>query len=206
MWRWDQAEPFGNTPANEDPDANSVAFDLPLRLPGQRYDAETGLHYNYFRDYDPSTGRYQESDPIGLDGGDLNTYRYVASTPLTWTDIEGLRVQSPTMGNGPGAGWGGIVTGIGGLGGGAAISNAINSKGDAESSSSSSSSSESSASCLRDNCGKMLEDCEIANATKKVKIPCFACFQQCQGQGKWPNHIPLWTTIPGNYKRSCAYW
>ena len=89
MWRWDQAEPFGNNPADEDPDANSIAFDLPLRLPGQRYDAETGLHYNYFRDYDPSIGRYGESDPTGLSGG-LNTYAYVQGNPLLFIDQKGL--------------------------------------------------------------------------------------------------------------------
>jgi RHS repeat-associated protein len=89
VWRWDQAEPFGNNPADENPDANSIAFDLPLRLPGQRYDAETGLHYNYFRDYDPSIGRYGESDPIGLRGG-LNTYVYVAGRPLNFADLRGL--------------------------------------------------------------------------------------------------------------------
>jgi RHS repeat-associated protein len=88
VWRWDQAEPFGNNPADEDPDANSVAFDLPLRLPGQRYDAETGLHYNYFRDYDPSVGRYVQSDPIGLQGG-INTYAYVGGSPLRWIDPKG---------------------------------------------------------------------------------------------------------------------
>jgi RHS repeat-associated protein len=38
-------------------------------LPGQYYDVETGKHYNYFRDYDPSIGLYVESDPIGLRGG-----------------------------------------------------------------------------------------------------------------------------------------
>lgn len=89
VWRWDQQEPFGANPANEDPDANSVAFDLPLRLPGQRYDKETGLHYNYFRDYDPSIGRYGESDPVGLRGG-LNTYVYVGAKPLLYSDPQGL--------------------------------------------------------------------------------------------------------------------
>ena len=85
VWRWDQAEPFGNNPADEDPDTNSVAFDLPLRLPGQRYDAETGLHYNYYRDYEPSIGRYGESDPIGLNGG-LNTYAYAGGNPASYAD------------------------------------------------------------------------------------------------------------------------
>jgi RHS repeat-associated protein len=89
VWRWDQAEPFGSNPANEDPDSNTVTFDLPLRLPGQRYDAETALHYNYFRDYDPSIGRYGESDPIGLGGG-LNTYAYVLGDPLLMIDVKGL--------------------------------------------------------------------------------------------------------------------
>lgn len=63
-------------------------------LPGQYFDAETGLHYNYFRDYDPSTGRYVESDPIGLDGG-LNTYTYVSSNPLIKGDIFGLCEDCP---------------------------------------------------------------------------------------------------------------
>ena len=61
-----------------------------LRLPGQYYDRETGLHYNYFRDYDPSTGRYVETDPIGLDGG-LNIYSYANQNPLSFTDPAGLQ-------------------------------------------------------------------------------------------------------------------
>jgi RHS repeat-associated protein len=110
VWRWDQAEPFGNNPANEDPDGNSVAFDLPLRLPGQRYDAETGLHYNYFRDYDPSLGRYGESDPIGLLGA-LNTYGYADGNPTAFTDVAGLQVF------GGAGGASGSIGGFGGLGG-----------------------------------------------------------------------------------------
>jgi RHS repeat-associated protein len=92
VWRWDQAEPFGANPADQDPDANSVAFDLPLRLPGQRYDTETGLYYNYFRDYDPSIGRYGESDPIGLEGG-INTYSYATGNPIAFIDPDGLKVR-----------------------------------------------------------------------------------------------------------------
>jgi RHS repeat-associated protein len=59
------------------------------RFPGQYFDAETGKHYNYFRDYDPSIGRYIESDPIGLKAG-LNTYAYVESAPLDDVDFFGL--------------------------------------------------------------------------------------------------------------------
>ena len=82
VWRWDQQEPFGNNVPDENP-SGLEAFDLPLRLPGQYFDKETNLHYNYYRDYDPSIGRsgYAESDPIGLRGG-LNTYLYVGGNPV----------------------------------------------------------------------------------------------------------------------------
>jgi RHS repeat-associated protein len=88
VWRWDQQEPFGVNVPDENP-GGLGAFDLPLRLPGQYFDKETNLHYNYFRDYDASIGRYPESDPIGLRGG-LNTYAYVAMNPLSFSDPRGL--------------------------------------------------------------------------------------------------------------------
>ncbi len=60
-----------------------------LRFPGQYYDAETSLHYNYFRDYNPLTGRYIQQDPIGLGGG-LNAYSYAYANPYAYTDPNGL--------------------------------------------------------------------------------------------------------------------
>ena len=79
---------FGDTTV----EVNTVANNL--RFPGQYYDAETGTHYNYFRDYEPGMGRYLESDPIGLGGG-LNTYAYVDSAPVNWFDDYGLGKSSP---------------------------------------------------------------------------------------------------------------
>ncbi len=60
-----------------------------LRFSGQYFDEETNLHYNHFRYYDPSTGRYVQSDRIGLGDGP-NTYLYVQANPLMYTDPNGL--------------------------------------------------------------------------------------------------------------------
>jgi RHS repeat-associated protein len=88
VWSWD-SDAFGTAADNDDPDGDGVATVINLRFPGQYYDAETGLHYNYFRYYDPSTGRYITSDPIGLIAG-LNTYGYVAGNPVNFSDPLGL--------------------------------------------------------------------------------------------------------------------
>jgi RHS repeat-associated protein len=87
MWRWDSG-PFGTDLPAENPAGGGV-FVYNLRFAGQLYDAVAGLHYNYFRDYDPAAGRYVESDPIGLDGG-LNTYAYVGANPISLSDPTGL--------------------------------------------------------------------------------------------------------------------
>ncbi|MCI0561546.1 MAG: RHS repeat-associated core domain-containing protein, partial [Nitrososphaera sp.] len=76
-----------------DPDGDGLSFVYNLRMPGQYFDQETGLHYNTFRDYDPRVGRYVESDPIGLEGG-INPYIYVGSNPLSRIDPNGLEAIS----------------------------------------------------------------------------------------------------------------
>jgi RHS repeat-associated protein len=86
-WRWNF---FGTTFGEHAPTLPaSGTLALDLRYQGQAYDAETGLHYNYFRDYEPGTGRYVESDPIGLLGG-ITTYGYAIARPLANVDPSGL--------------------------------------------------------------------------------------------------------------------
>lgn len=81
IWVW-SSDPFGN--------GNPMgSFAYNLRLPGQYYDAETGHNYNYYRDYDATTGRYIESDLIGLLAGP-NTYAYTRGNPIRSQDMFGL--------------------------------------------------------------------------------------------------------------------
>ena len=81
VWKW-ESTPFGETKA-------TGALEFNLRFAGQYFDSETGTHYNINRDYNPVTGRYIQSDPIGLDGG-FSTFAYVNGNPVMRVDINGL--------------------------------------------------------------------------------------------------------------------
>lgn len=70
---------------------NRIVFNL--RFPGQYFDDESKIHYNYFRYYDYDTGRYMQSDPIGFDGG-LNFYTYSINNPMSFFDSLGLKVEA----------------------------------------------------------------------------------------------------------------
>jgi len=104
VWRWDQSDPFGGNVPDENPSGLGT-FTCNLRLPGQYFDKETNLYYNYFRDYDPAIGRYVQSDPIGLQGG-INTYAYVGSNPIRYADPLGLVEVDPSFYFGGGGGSG----------------------------------------------------------------------------------------------------
>ncbi|WP_241094202.1 RHS repeat-associated core domain-containing protein [Xanthomonas bonasiae] len=93
IWKWDiKGEAFGNTPPDQDADRDGTAFVFGMRFPGQRYDGATGLNQNYFRDYDTGSGRYVQSDPIGLHGN-ISSYLYSSGYPLHSVDPLGLRTE-----------------------------------------------------------------------------------------------------------------
>ncbi|EPX60313.1 hypothetical protein D187_001800 [Cystobacter fuscus DSM 2262] len=89
VWSW-QSDAFGVGQPNN----HGTNIDVILRFPGQIADAHSALYYNYFRDYDPETGRYVESDPLGLEAG-LNTYGYALGSPLIYVDPYGLDITNP---------------------------------------------------------------------------------------------------------------
>ena len=88
VWRWDQQEPFGVNGPVENPSGLGT-FEFPLRFPGQYFDKETNIAYNGARDFDPTSGRFVQSDPLGLQAG-INPYVYALATPLSAIDPFGL--------------------------------------------------------------------------------------------------------------------
>lgn len=113
VWRW-ESDGYGNTPADEDPDGDGLLTTVNLRFPGQYYDEESGLHYNWNRYYSPRLGRYLSSDPVGVTAGN-NTYSYVRSNPLIHTDPTGLNPWAGAMG---GAEIGSVLGPVGAVAGG----------------------------------------------------------------------------------------
>jgi len=98
-------KPFGEATVN--PKSEVVSN---FRLPGQYFDEETGLYYNYLRDYDPKTGRYIEPDPIGIKGG-TNLYVYAWNNPINISDPTGeFGIPGIIVGGASGA-FAGFVTG-----------------------------------------------------------------------------------------------
>jgi len=83
VWSGDYM-PFGDASVTTADIGNS------FRFPGQYFDAETGLHYNYHRYYNPKTGRYLRPDPIGLEGG-INLFVYALNNPVNLIDPFGLQ-------------------------------------------------------------------------------------------------------------------
>ena len=79
VWRWD-SDAFGKGSVDSDPDGDGIKHSIALRFPGQYKDGESGMHYNYYRDYDPSLGRYVQSDPRGILLDFSDPQRQVATT------------------------------------------------------------------------------------------------------------------------------
>jgi RHS repeat-associated protein len=101
VWRW-ESDAFGSTAPSEDPDGDGIRTTINLRFPGQYFDAESALHYNWARYYDPKLGRYISADPIGVEGGD-NAFAYAAGNSVSNTDPTGEFVPQ-LIGFGIGAG------------------------------------------------------------------------------------------------------
>lgn len=87
-------------------------------LSGREYDQESGLYHFRARAYDPNTGQFMQSDPIGFSGGRLGLYSYVSQNPLRYTDPSGLTETAGVLQTSAlGAVFGGIAKKVGGIAG-----------------------------------------------------------------------------------------
>ncbi len=95
VWWAKRIDPYGLIEVHE-----SAEVEYNLRWPGHYFDPETGLHYNRYRYYDPTLGRYLQSDPLGYEGSEVNLYAY-PDNPLVSVDVLGLegRHKTRTKGN-----------------------------------------------------------------------------------------------------------
>lgn len=125
VWMW-ESDAFGAIQPSQNPSGLGVVT-INLRFPGQYYDQETGLHYNWQRYYDPGSGQYMQPDRIGLAGGSFSTYVYASGNPLSNADPSGLCPWCGAAAGGTGVG------GFGGLGGfGHGTNSGNGSKGDGD--------------------------------------------------------------------------
>jgi len=214
-WTWypEQSGAFGDGQPNDSPSALGI-FTFNLRFPGQLYDVATQLSYNYYRDYNPRTGRYIESDPIGLAGG-INTYGYANQNPLSYIDPDGRFFFLPIiagLAGGGASGAGATAATLGVLGVGSAVtwglqhpaipSGSANSDPFANAGADSSSSS-SSASDSKKDCGPDKPDCK--QAKKECIAVCFPligkrgtgftdCIAKCMDKKGCSQYNPDWKT------------
>jgi RHS repeat-associated protein len=113
-------DPFGQATVNEDPDGDGTSIEFNLRFPGQYYDKYSGVNYNYYRDYDPTLGRYLQSDPVGILRSIDDPQRQIAAMTgveaLASAGFENLNhnygyaYQNPLIFTDPTGEWAGLIT------------------------------------------------------------------------------------------------
>ena len=177
---------------------------IDLRFPGQWFQLESGLHQNWMRDYDPTTGRYIQADPLGLVDG-ASVYGYARQNPGRYVDPRGelafLIPLIPTVigGSGAGASLTGVLVGAG------ILIMAPNQAGDG------------SGpmpipllppqQCTTAQCQYEYDQCKLTrlddlNGRVFGEGRCEQCRQHCQmNNGAWPSYI---STLTG--RKSCRYW